>query len=341
MIFLLILILWWSGVGTALTQPVGEPSVEAYTLLPLGARAIGLHGAFTAVANDPTALWHNPAGLALLPRFPQFSLMGTAMSFGRMLNILGYAQQVFPSFGIGAGVVHHRAGKITARRANGQLLGEYENDQLLAQASVAYQLASVSIGVGAKYLLNLLRGADIRSDGYAFDVGVLFRAPYFALGFAAKNLLGTVVWNNEDRLKESLRYMLNAGVAVEIPFAVSVKVVRSELGKKKYVYKRSSRYVLVTAEAQWIQQEAHARIFVGAEIVPVEEIHLRLGIPVVQPERAGLRYFAVGDFTLGLSLQPRIPDLPFFLQIDYAVSQDYLTTTSRFHHHFGLTLLWW
>jgi long-chain fatty acid transport protein len=30
----------------------------------VGARAIGLGGAFAAVADDPTAVWHNPAGLA-------------------------------------------------------------------------------------------------------------------------------------------------------------------------------------------------------------------------------------------------------------------------------------
>src|SRR5262249_35589210 len=30
----------------------------------IGARAIGLGGAFTAVADDPTAVWHNPAGTA-------------------------------------------------------------------------------------------------------------------------------------------------------------------------------------------------------------------------------------------------------------------------------------
>lgn len=31
----------------------------------VGARAIGLGGAFTAVADDPTAVWHNPAGTAI------------------------------------------------------------------------------------------------------------------------------------------------------------------------------------------------------------------------------------------------------------------------------------
>lgn len=31
----------------------------------VGARAIGMGGAFTAIADDPTAVWHNPAGTAL------------------------------------------------------------------------------------------------------------------------------------------------------------------------------------------------------------------------------------------------------------------------------------
>ena len=34
-------------------------------LPPLGDRAIGLAGAFTAVADDPSATYYNPAGLVL------------------------------------------------------------------------------------------------------------------------------------------------------------------------------------------------------------------------------------------------------------------------------------
>jgi long-chain fatty acid transport protein len=37
---------------------LGRPNV-------VGARAIGLGGAFTAIADDPTAVWHNPAGTAM------------------------------------------------------------------------------------------------------------------------------------------------------------------------------------------------------------------------------------------------------------------------------------
>ena len=51
---------------------------------PVGARAIGMGGAFTAVADDATAPWWNPAGMVYLPYrevLPQH-----AEKFGRLVN---------------------------------------------------------------------------------------------------------------------------------------------------------------------------------------------------------------------------------------------------------------
>ena len=52
--------------------------------LPVGARAVGMGGAFTAVADDATAPWWNPAGMVYLPYrevLPQH-----AEKFGRLVN---------------------------------------------------------------------------------------------------------------------------------------------------------------------------------------------------------------------------------------------------------------
>jgi long-chain fatty acid transport protein len=46
-----------SGGGAAHAAGLARPTV-------VGARSLGMGGAFTAVADDPTALWHNPAGPA-------------------------------------------------------------------------------------------------------------------------------------------------------------------------------------------------------------------------------------------------------------------------------------
>jgi len=52
--------------------------------VPVGARAVGMGGAFTAVADDATAPWWNPAGMVYLPYrevIPQH-----AEKFGRLVN---------------------------------------------------------------------------------------------------------------------------------------------------------------------------------------------------------------------------------------------------------------
>ena len=52
--------------------------------IPVGARAVGMGGAFTAVADDATAPWWNPAGMIYLPYrevIPQH-----AEKFGKLVN---------------------------------------------------------------------------------------------------------------------------------------------------------------------------------------------------------------------------------------------------------------
>lgn len=55
-----------------------------FMAIGVGGRALGMGGAFTAVANDVTAGYYNPAGLATL-NYPQISLMH-AEHFGDLVN---------------------------------------------------------------------------------------------------------------------------------------------------------------------------------------------------------------------------------------------------------------
>src|SRR3989339_1100451 len=55
-----------------------------FMAIGVGGRALGMGGAFTAVANDVTAGYYNPAGLANL-NYPQISLMH-AEQFGNLVN---------------------------------------------------------------------------------------------------------------------------------------------------------------------------------------------------------------------------------------------------------------
>lgn len=74
----------------ALASVLAAPSAHAtkyaaeFLKVQIGARAIGMGGAFTAVADDATAMWWNPAGMVYLPYrevLPQH-----AEKFGRLVN---------------------------------------------------------------------------------------------------------------------------------------------------------------------------------------------------------------------------------------------------------------
>lgn len=84
---------------TVISKYAGE-----FMALGVGGRALGMGGAFTAVANDVTAAYYNPAGLANL-NYPQISLMHSEQ-FGNLVNY-DYGAVAIPygpdmSFGISA-----------------------------------------------------------------------------------------------------------------------------------------------------------------------------------------------------------------------------------------------
>lgn len=84
---------------TVISKYAGE-----FMAIGVGARALGMGGAYVAVANDITSGYYNPAGLAKL-NYPQISLMH-AEQFGNLVNY-DYAAVAIPfgtdmSFGISA-----------------------------------------------------------------------------------------------------------------------------------------------------------------------------------------------------------------------------------------------
>ena len=87
-------------IGTFFTSVLaqdGQAGTESNFHLGFGARALSAGRAFTAVADDPSAIYWNPAGLELIYQ-QSFTFFHSSLPEGTMFNFISYA---FPTLNIG------------------------------------------------------------------------------------------------------------------------------------------------------------------------------------------------------------------------------------------------
>ncbi|MBI4052298.1 MAG: PorV/PorQ family protein [Elusimicrobia bacterium] len=217
-----------------------RPGITAAPILQasLGARAVSMGGAYTALADDLYALSYNPAGLGTL-NFHELTGMyvkgieDTRLGFfgyGRPLPFSGLAGQGPP--GMGGSVLYSDNGKIEFNRTNPD--GSFLSSQNIRAgadvvASVGYgeRVGSVEMNVGygnfdthhylglaGKYIRSEL-AETYRADAYALDVGYLARVPAlnFSFGTSLQNLGGRMKFLEES---DPLPMIFRTGAAYKL-----------------------------------------------------------------------------------------------------------------------------
>lgn len=80
----MVVLLVLSGVsGFLFAQQSGGGNAGSWTARDFTARTLGLAGAFTAIADDPNAIYYNPAGLSNLPDVPTIISSVGLLGLGR------------------------------------------------------------------------------------------------------------------------------------------------------------------------------------------------------------------------------------------------------------------
>lgn len=197
---------------TVISKYAGE-----FMAIGVGARALGMGGAYVAIANDVTAGYYNPAGLANL-NYPQIALMH-AEQFGNLVNY-DYASVAIPfgtdmSFGISAMrlavdgipdtrdalVIRNtttRLSDITDPRAgiNPELVKEF-SDQDWAFYLTFAKRHSDDFYYGANVKIIKRDIAEFNAFGVGFDIGALYTpVENLFLGANLQDITTTLVaWN--------------------------------------------------------------------------------------------------------------------------------------------------
>ncbi|MCD6318073.1 PorV/PorQ family protein [Candidatus Aerophobetes bacterium] len=152
----------------------------------VGARATAMGGAFTALADDGTALYWNPAGLAQIER-TEISAMYN-MWFQEVNQ--GYLSLAFPLLGgiAGLGANYMDMGKIEGRDTEGNPTGDFGASDIQASLGYARNFSSkLMLGISAGMLQDTI--AEDKKTAYLGNAGFLFKpTELISVGLACQNI---------------------------------------------------------------------------------------------------------------------------------------------------------
>lgn len=184
----LICALVFSLLSTAvLAQNVTKTGTTAAKFLSIGIgpRAISMGGAFSAVANDASALYWNPAGIAYTDQF-QAMFAYTGLYAGINLNYFGLIIPAGESGNFGLNVTAVNYGQIGVTTED-QPEGTGET---FSPASYEFGISyarnitnDFTVGATAKLVTENIYHSN--ATGVAFDIGTIFTTPFYDVKFAS------------------------------------------------------------------------------------------------------------------------------------------------------------
>lgn len=185
---ILAVLLLFPAAKDAEAASVSQAGVLFLKIAP-GARAGGMGEAFVAVADDATATWWNPAGLAYLEHneltlmhvnwLPQFKLSDLYYDFISYVHIV-------PEWGtFGGNVIFLNLGETERRGENNEDLGTFSSYEFAVTGSYGTMMSDkVAMGVNTRFIFSHLsdRGAGAekgtgQATSVGVDIGILWKSP--------------------------------------------------------------------------------------------------------------------------------------------------------------------
>lgn len=193
----------------ALAAPARAAETAAFLKIGVGARAVSLGGAYTAVADDANAISWNPAGLSLV-RKKELGATHADLALDTRYDFLGYAQPTrLGTFAAGAGYLSQ--GAIPGRDASGQPTGSFTAADSVLNLGYATRPCDLRLGGNVKIIQS--RIANVSAAGFAVDVGL--QKDLFDIAGPGVPVLGLAVQN----LGPGMRYL---DQAAPLPLTVAV-----------------------------------------------------------------------------------------------------------------------
>ena len=156
-------------------------TAAAFLEIEVGARAVGMGGAFMAVANDATTIYWNPAGLARLPG-GEAVLCHNQWLAGINFDFAGVVLPLSQFGALGVSITSFTTDEMDVRTViEPEGTGEkFSVNDLSLGLSYAKSLTDrFSIGFTVKYIQQNIW--HMKASSFAIDIGTLFTTPFYGI----------------------------------------------------------------------------------------------------------------------------------------------------------------
>lgn len=185
-----------------------DSTSASFLKIGIGGRPLGMGGAYTALADDASSLYWNPAGLSLLKE-PELLVFYSNLSNDIHQGFLAYAQPLGPKNGLGLSLNYLLLDG--GEKRSGFSLepeGTVEASDLAITFGYSQRIFSnISLGASCKMIQERLE--EDNAQAFAFDLGLLYHPGRFSFG-ASLNNFGSRL--GESRLPEEVK----AGIAYRL-----------------------------------------------------------------------------------------------------------------------------
>lgn len=194
----------------------------AFLRTGVGARALGMGRAFTALADDATSAYWNPAGLALLERTEIHSTM-SALSMDRTSSFISCALSLTNRSSLAFSWSRYGDTNIIGRDIDGVFTRNYEKSQNTFVISYGRSMSDrLFIGANLKYFSNHL--FDYDGSGTGFDLGALIiPTPRIRMGIVVQDISGNLAWDTNLETIEKIPLVTRVGLTT-MPFSPVFKI---------------------------------------------------------------------------------------------------------------------
>ena len=176
------------GLAQAAAAADDLAGTAAFMNIGLGARAMGMGGAFVSIADDATCVYYNPAGLAIQDGRSLTSF------YTNQYGQAGYLGFAYAQKGFGGGILTLSATDIQGTDEFGNPTETYSLTERALLASAARTYKGLHIGGTVKYYSQSL--PDLQGSGVTCDLGLLYEGNQYKIGAVGRNLFGQVSYAN-------------------------------------------------------------------------------------------------------------------------------------------------